>query len=666
MRSDSTHRLLWFSPRIVLAGAGFLALAACDSVERAEIAADRAQPEPPSVADTSAPGGATQPAGAASPTANAGPPPHPGWASGVVWYQIFPERFRNGDPTNDPPRESIDSAKWVPPGWRVTSWTMDWYAPDFWETQKSKVFYDLVTSRRYGGDLQGVLDKLDYLRDLGVGAIYFNPVFWAGSMHKYDGTSFHHIDPWFGPDPAGDVALIATENPLDTTTWKWTAADRLFLKVVAGAHRRGMRVVIDGVFNHSGQPFFAFQDVKKNGAASPYAGWYVIKAFDDPATPEDEFQFAGWWGFSSLPEFKDTDDKRNLNEGVKAYVFDITRRWMDPNGDGDPSDGIDGWRLDVADEVPVGFWAEWNALVRSINPGANTYAEIWADARALVHEGGFTGAMNYHGFAIPLKAWFADVAVSATDFLRVMGERWAALHEGSRHVMMNLVDSHDTQRVASMIVNRREGGYQGFDATDFDSSNRVSPRESADYLIRRPDATDLRLLRMVVLFQMTFPGAPVIYYGTEAGMWGGDDPDNRMPMVWEDLKHEPQAKDPRNRTRKADPVEFDRALHDYVAAAARLRKINAPLREGGFSGIGSHDDHRVIAFARESGDERLVILFNRSEKAQSFTFALRVGETDPKIVFASDANPGQGTLAHTATDTTVTVPPLAGVVVQMR
>lgn len=610
--------------------------------------------------------GTTPRAGSQPSKAPARPAPDPSWARGVVWYQIFPERFRNGDPANDPTAESTDSAKWLPPSWRITPWTMDWYARDFWEIQKAPKFYDTVTNRRYGGDLQGVLDKLDYLRDLGVGALYFNPVFWASSMHKYDGTSFHHIDPWFGPDPAGDVALIATENPLDPKTWKWTTADRLFLKVVGEAHRRGIRVVIDGVFNHSGQACFAFQDVKKKGAASPYAGWYVIKAFDDPATPQDEFQFSGWWGFSSLPEFKDTEDKSNLNNGVKAYVFDITRRWMDPDGDGDPSDGIDGWRLDVADEVPVGFWAEWNALVRSINPGANTYAEIWSDSRDLVAHGGFTGAMNYHGFAIPLKAWFADVAVTATDFLRVVSERWSALPDSSRFSMMNLVDSHDTQRVASMLVNRREGAYQGFDATDFDSANRVSPRESSDYMIRKPDARDQRLLRAVILFQMTFPGAPVIYYGTEAGMWGGDDPDNRMPMVWEDLKFEPQSKDPRNRPRKPDPVGFDRALHDFVAAAARLRNSQPALREGTFTAIGSHDDNRVLAFARESQDGRLVVLFNRSEKPQTFAFALRVGEAAPKFLFSSDDATAAGSVVHNGTEAKVTIPPLAGVVVRAR
>ena len=584
----------------------------------------------------------------------------------MVWYQIFPERFRNGDPANDPTRESLDAAKWVPPQWRIVPWTMDWYARDFWEVQKSDKFYDTVFNRRYGGDLQGVLDKLDYLKALGVGALYFNPVFWAQSMHKYDGTSFHHVDPYFGPDPAGDLALIATEDPLEPKTWKWTAADRLFLKLLSEARARGMRVVIDGVFNHSGQAFFAFQDVRKNGAASPYAKWYRIDAFDDPATAEDEFKFRGWWGFSSLPEFIDTPDGKNLNDGVKAYVFAITRRWMDPDGDGDPSDGIDGWRLDVADEVPTGFWAEWNALVRALNPGAATYAEIWSDPGHLVQDGGFTAAMNYHGFAIPAKAFFADRAVTPTHFLQVAAERWRALPEVSSHTMMNLYDSHDTQRVASMIVNRREGGYQGFDATDFDSSHRVSPRESGDYQLRKPDADEQRILRAMVLFQMTWPGAPMVYYGTEAGMWGADDPDNRMPMVWEDLKFQSQAKDPRSRHRNPDPVAFDRPLWEYYAAAARLRRDHRAIREGTLTPIGSHDDDGVFAFARDHEEERLVALFNRSGETRTFSFPLRVGESKPEVLFVSDGKPSAALLKVEGAEATVRIPPVSGVLVKMR
>lgn len=179
----------------------------------------------------------------------------PAWAKDAVFYQIFPERFRNGDISNDPTRESLEFPDIVPDSWKITPWTSDWYARADWERKLGDNFYeDGVFHRRYGGDLQGVIDKLDYIADLGVNAIYFNPVFYARSLHKYDGNSFHHVDPYFGPDPTGDLALMQRESS-DPQSWQWTAADRLFLKLIRKAHSREIRIVIDGVFNHTGRDF---------------------------------------------------------------------------------------------------------------------------------------------------------------------------------------------------------------------------------------------------------------------------------------------------------------------------------------------------------------------------------------------------------------------------
>ena len=160
--------------------------------------------------------------------------------------------------------------------------------------------------RRYGGDLQGVLDKLDYLSSLGINTIYFNPVFYARSLHKYDGSSFHHVDPYFGPDPVGDLKLMAQETS-DPATWQWTAADKLFLDLLRQAHAREIRIIIDGVFNHTGRDFFAFADLRQRQADSPYRDWYIVQSFDDPATPQNEFRYKGWWGIDTLPEFADDD-----------------------------------------------------------------------------------------------------------------------------------------------------------------------------------------------------------------------------------------------------------------------------------------------------------------------------------------------------------------------
>ncbi|MCA9258047.1 MAG: hypothetical protein KDA61_02550, partial [Planctomycetales bacterium] len=207
----------------------------------------------------------------------------PSWAAHAVWYQIFPERFENGDFTNDPTAESLDGRRSAPHGWSTTSWTSDWYERAAWEKSLGDDFYrDGCGWRRYGGDLAGVLDRLDHLEALGVNAIYFNPVFYAPSSHKYDSASLHHVDPYFGPDPAADLAAIAEET-LDPKTWTWTTADRLFLALLAEAHQRGMHVIVDGVFNHTGRNFPAFVDLLQRQARSPFAGWYVVESFDDPS-----------------------------------------------------------------------------------------------------------------------------------------------------------------------------------------------------------------------------------------------------------------------------------------------------------------------------------------------------------------------------------------------
>ncbi len=391
----------------------------------------------------------------------------PDWVADAVVYQLFPERFRNGDSSNDPTRQSLEFPDVVPETWQVTPWTQQWYRRSDWEAQMGSKFYDDgVFHRRYGGDLQGVLDKMDYLAHLGVNVIYFNPVFYARSLHKYDGNSFHHVDPHFGPNPQGDFALMQEETA-DPATWRWTAADRLFLEVLKEAGQRGIRVIIDGVFNHTGRDFFAFADIVSKQQKSSYVDWYVVKSFDDPATRANEFQYSGWWGVDTLPEFANSADGTDLHPGPKAYIFDATKRWMDPNGDGDPSDGISGWRLDVANEVPIRFWQDWHVLVRSINPQAYTVAEIWDESSGYLAECGFSSTMNYHGFAYPVKGFLIDGRLPPSQF----AESFTSLKQlHDHHVqfgLLNLVDSHDTDRLASMIVNaRRQDTYRRSDRFD--------------------------------------------------------------------------------------------------------------------------------------------------------------------------------------------------------
>jgi cyclomaltodextrinase len=300
----------------------------------------------------------------------------PSWAADAVWYQIFPERFRNGDPSNDPVARDVRLP--ADHEWHVSPWTSDWYKMQPWEQARSDKFYSVVFDRRYGGDLQGVLDKLDYLSRLGITAIYFNPLVESISLHKYDASSYHHIDRTFGPNPAGDERLVADETD-DPRTWRWTAADSIFLALVKEAHARKIRVIIDGVFNHCGTEFFAFRDVVENQKRSRYADWFDIRRWDDDRTPHSEFEYKGWWNHASMPEF--AEDANGFLPPVRSYFTNVTKRWMDPNGDGDPSDGVDGWRLDVANDVSNVFWKEWRILVKSINPNAYIVGEIWDNAK---------------------------------------------------------------------------------------------------------------------------------------------------------------------------------------------------------------------------------------------------------------------------------------------
>ena len=527
------------------------------------------------------------------------------WARGVVWYQIFPERFCNGDTANDPTVEEVPEAG-MNPEWQIHPWTSDWYKMQFWEKKESDDFYDIsnVFARRYGGDLIGVIEKLDYLAELGIGAIYFNPVFEAESLHKYDAGSYHHIDDNFGPYPISDKKrLIGAEENEDPGTWIWTGADSTFLHLIEEAHKRNIRVVIDGVFNHSGRAFFAFQDVVKNGKKSRYKDWYNIVCWDDSTTSENEFDYKSWWGFKSLPEF--AEDESGLAQGPKAYIFAITKRWMDPNGDGEPGDGIDGWRLDVANEVAAPFWREWYKFVKKINPSALLVSEIWDDASEWITDKRMDNTMNYL-FAYAVVDFFIDrnTAISGYEFADRL-KRIQKLYQGdAMYLLWNLIDSHDTDRLASMIVNPDR---------NFDRDN--SPRSNPDYAVRRPTHFERQIQKQIVAFQMGFIGSPMIYYGDEAGMWGADDPDDRKPMVWPDREYEVEKCHPlQNQTSSMDSVKFANELFGYYRALINLRRNNRIFKEGDLNILESATDTNCFGFSRSAENQQGIFLFNRDSQ----------------------------------------------------
>ncbi|HOT97560.1 MAG TPA: glycoside hydrolase family 13 protein [bacterium] len=543
----------------------------------------------------------------------------PAWARRAVWYQIFPERFRNGDPANDPTLAEIKGA-WphdVTSPWQISPWTSDWYELQPWEKANGRGIWFNIQRRRYGGDLAGILEKLDYLDSLGVNALYLNPVFASPSLHKYDGATYHHIDPTFGPDPQEDWAIIARENPVDPATWKWTAADRLMLELIREVHRRGMHLIFDGVFNHMGINSFAFQDLIARGQSSPFRDWFTVTSWEKKSRLAP-FSYKGWANVAELPELR--EDANGIVAGPRRYIFNATRRWMDPDGDGDPSDGIDGWRLDVAFCVAHPFWKEWRQLVKQINPEAYLTAEVIDRIKVLqpyLQGDEFDAVMNYN-FAFACVEFFVPDAqrIGVAEFDRRLAELRAAFPAGAAYVMQNLLDSHDTARIASLIVNRGRASYRDW-AEFYEFSKGSNPRMST----RKPGALEKQTQKLLALMQMCYVGAPMIYYGDEAGMWGANDPCCRKPMVWEDLSYQPEIYLPTG-DRRADPqtVAVDLDLLQSYRTLIALRRKHSVLQEGGLRTVVTDEARRVYGFERFDDHTVLTVLLNASEDEQQLLY----------------------------------------------
>jgi len=537
----------------------------------------------------------------------------PEWSKGVVWYQIFPERFCNGDTNNDPTADKVyinDKHK-QPKGWKITPWTSNWFEESSWEDKMGGEFSHSLGFRRYGGDLQGIINKLDYLKTMGIVAIYLNPIFEAVSMHKYDGSSYHHVDVNFGPDPVGDKALMDSETPDKPETWTVTSADKLFFKLLEEAHKRNIKVVIDGVFNHTGVQFWAFQDIVKKGKASPYFDWYQIKQLDDPATPQNEFDYKGWWNTKSLPEFNRT--KENLHEGVKKYIFAATKKWLDPNGDGDPSDGVDGWRLDVAREVPLGFWTEWHALVKSTNPQAIIIGELWELSPDFIGEHGVFDALMNYNFAYAINDFFIakQKQISSETLVTKLKEIDATYPEQNLYALQNLIDSHDTERLISIIANPdRQFEHDGNE-------------NNTDYNPGKPSSEDYETQKLILAFQMTYRGSPMIYYGDEVGMWGADDPHDRKPMVWDELSYQDEVVTALSGFRTGYgkyKVQPNKDLLAYYKKMIAIHNYSPALRYGTVQFLPVHENKHVFGFIRQYKDDKILVLFNLSNRTEIFDF----------------------------------------------
>ena len=535
-------------------------------------------------------------------------PEAPAWAMGATWYQIFPERFRNGSKTNDPHGPGVYPARWNSNWYRTqpaeeSEWRKraNLERSDPLPERQGGELYNWIWDRRYGGDLQGVMEKLDELKSLGVTAIYFNPIFEAESMHKYDASDFRHIEDNFANTTTKPPAQWApdTSETQDPATWKWTEADRYFIdEFLPAAHERGIKVVLDGVFNHTGRNFWAFLDILAKGSDSPYADWYYVE-FDEAGNAESWRAWdapSGW-----LPKFRQEADG-NLVPPVREHIFNITKRWQDPNGDGDPSDGIDGWRLDVALDVGLPFWRDWRKVVKETNPNAIIIAEIWEDASKHLRGDTFDTQMHYP-FAQAVTDWLGVRPGMRTVELEQRLE--SAFNDAPQTalILQNLFGSHDTDRFVSMLINPNRG---------YDQHNRIQDN-GINYKDERPTKEIYELSVIGAAIQATYLGSPMIYYGDEIGMWGADDPTDRKPRPWADTGV------PQNRA--DSPLPSIHAKYKHWFNLRRDPTLGPILRYGSVHHIDSDADD-VFIFERRLNGMRVLVVANKGDTPYDATFLM--------------------------------------------
>ncbi len=352
----------------------------------------------------------------------------PNWVFDAIFYQIFPDRFYNGDISNDPPNKQV------------------------WGTPPDIVHFQ-------GGDLAGIQKKLDYMQDLGVNAIYLNPIFLSPSTHRYNTVDYYQIDPKLG-----------------------TLKD--FQSFLNAAHAKGMHVILDGVFNHCGRGFFAFNDILENDGDSPYYNWFHIQRFPLQAfSGGKSTNYTAWWGFKSLPKFN-TD-----YPPVREYLLNVAKYWIDQ--------GIDGWRLDVPGEIDDDpFWADFRRTVRSVNPDAYLVGEIWEVNPRWIGDQHFDGLMNYPVRTAILA--LLNQAGGSAAFVDAIQKVVQVYPFENLLAMYSLLGSHDVERIRTML-----GG-----------------------------SMEKTRLAHTLLFGL--PGVPAIYYGDEIGMEGGRDPDCRRAFPWDE------------------------------------------------------------------------------------------------------------------------------------
>lgn len=501
----------------------------------------------------------------------------PDWAKGAVMYQIYTDRFCNGDPSNDV--LTNEYCYIGEPVHRVEDW--------------GRYPAQMDVREFYGGDLQGVLDKMDYLQELGVEVIYFNPLFVSPSNHKYDIQDYDYIDPHLGKIVSDEGELLPDgqrENRfasryIDRVTNKANleASNEMFAQVVAEAHRRGMRVILDGVFNHCGS-FNKWMDrerIYENAegydkgayvsADSPYRNYFD---FHNQAAWPYNNSYDGWWGHDTLPKLNYEGSQELMD-----YVLHVAKKWVSPPYN------VDGWRLDVAadlghsQEFNHHFWQEFRKAVKEANPEAIILAEHYGNTRDWLQGNEWDTVMNYDAFMEPIT-WFlcgvekhsdefrGDLLGNYDAFKGAMNYHMSRFLRPSIDVSMNELSNHDHSRFLTR-TNRKVGRLHtmGADAAD--------------------QGVDKGIFRQAVVFQMTWPGAPTIYYGDEAGVCGWTDPDNRRTYPW---GHE------------------DKELIQFHKDMIRIHKSYEALKSG--SVLYLHGGHKILCYGRFTDNKQVVVIMN--------------------------------------------------------
>ena len=507
----------------------------------------------------------------------------PEWAKGAVMYQIFVDRFCNGDPSND-----VVSDEYVYIGFPVSK-------VENWEEGLSVLDVD----RFYGGDLKGILDKLDYLQSLKVEVLYLSPVFVSPSNHKYDCQDYEHIDPHYGVIVRDEGSLVEDRASDNKEAERYSirtaakenleASDAFFARFVEEVHKRGMRLILDGVFNHCGS-FNKWLDrekiyEKRGGyekgaflcAESPYRDFF---SFRNPEGWPDNDSYEGWWNHDTLPKLN-----YEGSETLYQYILDIAKKWLSPPY------CVDGWRLDVAadlghsPEMNHQFWRDFRRVVKEANPDALILAEHYGDASSWLKGDQWDTVMNYDAFMEPVS-WFLTGLEKHSDrfeshlfrnsqaFMSTMLYKMSRMQTPSMMAAMNELSNHDHSRFLTR-TNLKVGRLH--------TAGAAAASEEINYGI----------FRSAVVIQMTWPGAPTIYYGDEAGVCGWTDPDSRRTFPWGKEDYE--------------LTEF----HRYLAG---IRNQNRAFRTGAFKWLMA--ENGVIAYGRFNETERGVVVVNSESYAQ--------------------------------------------------